>query len=47
MAEYNREIHYVVADSYDLCVEKIKTLCGTNYQIIRKKTIKTKTVDKK
>jgi len=42
MAEYNREIHYVVADSYDLCVEKIKTLCGTNYQIIRKKTIKTK-----
>lgn len=36
-----QEIHYIVADSYDLCVEKIQSLHGRNYQILRKKVVKT------
>lgn len=36
----NREIYHVVADSYDLCVEKIKSLHGKNFQILQKKVVK-------
>ena len=35
-----QEINYVVADTYDLCVEKIQSLHGKNYQILRKKVVK-------
>lgn len=42
VTDSSREIHYVTADSYDLCVEKIKSLHGRNYTILRKKIVKVK-----
>ena len=40
--DIKQEIHYVVAETYDLCQEKIQTLCGKNYRILQKRFVKTK-----
>ena len=32
----------MVAETYDLCQEKIQALCGKNYRILRRRFVKTK-----
>ena len=41
VTDRKQDVKYVIADSYDMCVEKIQSLHGKNYQILRKKVVKT------